>query len=393
MQNNHNEKNQQIDLVKKFIESNYTLRFNTLRERTEIYEKEGWSYLSDRDVNTIYISLIGLNIDFPKGKLITLLDSEWVKNFNPIDEWVESLKKWNVDEHPDHIEMLTETINVRSERKELFRKWFKKWLVASLATWLERDVNHTCLILSGPKNIGKTKWLNKLVPKELSDYIYVGSIKANNKPVIRDNLLINLDELASMTERGISRLKSLITREFVGDRKTYGRYAQRTRRLASFCGSVNLGEIFTDTTGDRHFFVFSCTDIQCNHLIDMNDVFSQVYYLLNNGFVWRSEKDENVKIAENYKSTEKIEEIISLFYRVPESSDFAVKMTATEIANTILSSSKSRFDITTKVPRLGRALNKLGFQSVFVNGKKYYKVVRTLFIFDSSHPNENTSSS
>ena len=118
----------------------------------------------------------------------------------------------------------------------------------------EEKVNHQVLVLVGPQGIGKSSWLNSLLPKELSGYLYSGLINPNNKDTLvhlSENLFINLDELENLNKTELGSLKSLITQSAIKLRKAYGMFNENLRRRASFMGSVNDAEFLTDSTGNR----------------------------------------------------------------------------------------------------------------------------------------------
>lgn len=67
----------------------------------------------------------------------------------------------------------------------------------------ENIVNHTVLLLcSEIQNIGKTTFINNLLPPELRAYLSTGLINSNNKDdlaKITQAMLINLDEFEGMS--------------------------------------------------------------------------------------------------------------------------------------------------------------------------------------------------
>lgn len=388
-----------IDEVRIWLQANYEFRYNTLRERTEVNREHGWDVLTDRDIDTILVSLTDNAINYSKEKLLSLLNSRWVDSFNPIAEWLDSLETWDEDNHPDYIDMLASTVRLVSHDQDLFfRKWLKNWLVATMATWTRAGLNHTCLVLQGPQGVGKTQWLNKLCPKPLQPYMYCGALKADNKDAtlnICENVLINLDELESTTRNDMSHLKSLITREKVKERRAYARLTEEFRRMAVFVASVNVDQIFNDPTGNRRFIIVSAKEIDYMHSIDMDLVFAQALALLKQGFQYWGDAQGNAELTANagsYAMVDPVEELIQEYCEIPSHDDIhgigCEWMTATAVVNEIASlGQKVRTPIERDGRRAGLVLTKLGFQKRVLKGRVLYhikKINRSTFGHDDT---------
>lgn len=55
--------------------------------------------------------------------------------------------------------------------QKLFGIYFKKWLVATIASLLDtKVVNHEILVFIGKQGIYKTTWMQRLLPVELQRY-------------------------------------------------------------------------------------------------------------------------------------------------------------------------------------------------------------------------------
>ena len=79
----------------------------------------------------------------------------------------------------DSIARLAATVHVKEEQAPLFATYFKKWLVATIASLLDaKVVNHEILVFIGKQGIYKTTWMQRLLPTELQRYFYV---KTNNR--------------------------------------------------------------------------------------------------------------------------------------------------------------------------------------------------------------------
>lgn len=168
-------------------------------------------------------------------------------------------------------------------KQELWRTCFKKWFVAMVACVLdEKQVNQTVIVFSGKQGLGKTTWIEKLMPNPLKEYIFSGTINPSNKDTLihlAECMLINLDELENLNKTEIGTLKEIITKTHIRMRKAYGHNNENMPRRASFAGSVNTAQFLNDTTGSRRFLCFEVEHIEYTHEIDINKVFSQALKL------------------------------------------------------------------------------------------------------------------
>lgn len=104
--------------------------------------------------------------------------------FQSLVAYLEGLPAW--DGTTDPIARLAAGVHVKDDQK-LFGIYFKKWLVATIASLLDtKVVNHEILVFIGKQGIYKTTWMQRLLPVELQRYFYV---KSNSRRVSKDDLL------------------------------------------------------------------------------------------------------------------------------------------------------------------------------------------------------------
>ena len=48
----------------------------------------------------------------------------------------------------------------------------------------DKVINHKVIVFSGKQGLGKTTWVEKLVPKQLKEYLFSGTINPNNKDTL-----------------------------------------------------------------------------------------------------------------------------------------------------------------------------------------------------------------
>jgi hypothetical protein len=292
-----------------YLSSHYNFRLNLITGRLEMKLKHENTYhiMEDVELNSIHRELKKISQSIGKDGLYTLLYSDFTPTYDPFKEYFDALPEW--DGSTDHIAELVDTLEFKDPyEKKTFIKYFKRWLVGVVACATEpKSVNQSAIILVGKQGIGKGRWLNYLVPKALSSYIFIGTIDPGNKDTeiyLSECLLINLDELETLRKADIGGLKSTMTKPSVKVRRPYDRLPQDMIRRASFVGSINNSDFLNDPTGSRRFLVFEVENVLDFQKIDMDKVYSQVKTLLAGGEkYWFSEQEINEITEKNKKYT------------------------------------------------------------------------------------------
>lgn len=118
---------------------------------------------------------------------------------------------------------------------ELFY-YTERFLVCTVACAINHNLqNHLILVITGPESIGKTRWLQRLVPSALGDYYYQGFLDPKDKDSnirMSDSFIINIDELDALSKNEIPRLKAFITSPESKVRAAYKAQATRFPRRA-----------------------------------------------------------------------------------------------------------------------------------------------------------------
>jgi hypothetical protein len=292
-----------------YLSSHYDFRLNLITGRLEMKQKHENTYhiMEDVELNSIHRELKKISQSIGKDGLYMLLYSDFTPTYDPFKEYFNALPEW--DGSTDHIAELVDTLEFKdSNEKKLFIKYLKRWLVGLVACATEpQSINQSAIILVGKQGIGKSRWLNYLVPKTLSTYKFIGTIDPANKDTLvflSECLLINLDELETLKKPEIGGLKYIMTLPSVKVRRPYDRLPQDMIRRASFVGSINNSDFLNDPTGSRRFLVFEIENVLDFQKIDMDKVYSQVKYLLADGEqFWFSEQEINEITEKNKKHT------------------------------------------------------------------------------------------
>jgi hypothetical protein len=364
-----------IDRVENFLLSKYRFRNNTITGRLEyrFLTKKVWYQMNDYIENSMLRELLKNKIRTNMGGLRNLLYSDFCELFNPFSTYFESLPSW--DEQTDHIALLADTIT--TTHQDLWHTCIKKWLVAMVGCVLdEHTINQTVIVFSGKQGVGKTTWMENLVPKELKQYLFSGTINPNNKDTLihlSECMLINLDELENLNRSEIGSLKELITKTHIRIRRAYGHNNETLPRCASFAGSVNTAQFLNDTTGSRRFLSFEVTGIKYDHKVCLEEVYAQALHLFSSGFRFWFNGEEIDAINQNneqYQLRSPEEELLLTWFEPvqlnPDGSPSVHSpqyLNASQIAAKL--ADKAKITVTDgTVNKIGKALRKHGFLRV-----------------------------
>lgn len=363
-----------FQFAREFLSYQYDFIYNLAKLIIFYKEKSASNFndFNDRDLNSIYQKIIQeKSIKIAKRDLETILFSDFVPEIDPINDYFQNLPPH--DGH-DHITYLANTLITESEFESIWPIYLKKWLLGLVAGVInEKDINQCALILHGDQGIGKSRWINRLIPSELLEYYYTGKINPNDKDsklFAYQNLLVNLDELDFPERREINSLKSLMTQKTTQERFPYRKHSVTITKRSSFIGSVNRKEFLNDPTGNRRFLCITAVKINADHNIDMMKVYAQAKHLLLSGEIHWFDSEENRRISQlnlefSYNNLEE-EEINKKYITCTHDDNDARFLSTTEINRELF---PDKVENSTR-NRIGHALTKLGFlkRNKFING-------------------------
>lgn len=367
--------------IENYLNQNYDFYFNQVLKKSFFKKKScencGHTEITDYALNSILRDLKKQGFNISRSVLRDLLFSDFIKPKNPIQEYFEKLEEWNGNK--DYINDLASTLKTKDQK--LFEWSFKKWLVAMVACALEKDsINQTIVILIGSQGLGKSRWIEAILPEELRYYFNSDRLNLKDKDTLiqlSENILIILEEVSSFKSSEVDAIKELITKSKIKLRRAYGIYAENFERRASFIGSTNDDEILADVTGNRRFLAFKIDEITYPDFIDLDKVYSQAYSLYKSGFQHWFDKEDIKKINSNNEQYRQIsveeEFLIKYFKPHTKNSDNVLYLSASEVIDEIQKLEKSKILSHLK---LGKILNAKGFKSVKKKGLKKYMLVR-----------------
>ncbi|MCX6171308.1 MAG: DUF3874 domain-containing protein [Flavobacterium sp.] len=355
----------QIDRLEMFLSTRYVFRHNMVSGKLEFqyFGKKKWNVMNDFIENSMLRECLKGRIKTNLSSLRNLLYSDFCVLFNPFEDYFFNLP--NYDEKTDYITELANTIT--TTKQDLWQQCFKKWLVAMVGCVLDdKVINHTVIVFSGKQGLGKTTWVEKLVPKQLKEYLFSGTINPNNKDTLvqlAECMLINLDELENLNRSEIGSLKEIITKTQIRMRKAYGHNNETMPRRASFAGSVNTAQFLNDSTGSRRFLCFELEGIKYQHDVDINMAFSQALFLFKSGFRFWFDQEEIKLISENneqYQLRSPEEELLLTWFEPCPKEEAMLFLNASQIAAKLSDRTKLNLNDGT-INKLGKALKKHNF--------------------------------
>ena len=429
------EKQNRQQLACDFIHNNYVafqrLRFDEIAQKVQVRtEDDTWRYITNADINTMVCDCCtetGTGIS--SREILTVLNAgnSYIPRVHPLREYVHNLRPYTPDQ-PDWIDMVAQQVHIvdacATDRREapvdrpcgavdgrsatpvvfhselqcsasetnyneaersdlqgfarstasdlLWRRCFKKWFVAMVASWMKDEiVNHQVLVLIGKQGIYKTTWLERLIPPQLRDYCCK---LANSTQLTKDDRLriaefglINMDELDAMTPRELNAIKSIITASDVNERAAYGYTKERRMRLASFCASSNRREFLTDITGNRRWLPFEVESIQNPFFTTLpyEYMYAQAWALANDpSFSYWFELDEIAIIEqhnEDFRAQDSEEQLLPILFDIPAEGKGEF-MTTAQISERLVTYGNIKKPMV--LSRLGMLLGQTGYKAV-----------------------------
>ena len=368
----------QIDRLELFLSTRYVFRHNMVSGKLEFqyFGKKKWHVMNDFIENSMLRECLKGRIKTNLSSLRNLLYSDFCELYNPFEDYFFNLPSY--DEKTDYILELANTIT--TTKQELWQECFKKWMVAMVGCVLDdKVINHTVIVFSGKQGLGKTTWVEKLVPRKLKEYLFSGTINPNNKDTLvqlSECMLINLDELENLNRSEIGSLKEIITKTQIRMRKAYGHNNETMPRRASFAGSVNTAQFLNDSTGSRRFLCFEVENIQYQHEINIDNVLSQALYLFKTGFRHWFDQEEIKNITENneqYQLRSPEEELLLTWFEPCDRENATHYLNASQIAAKLAERAKITITDGT-INKIGKALKKHNFTRLMRKGSPVYAV-------------------
>ena len=384
-----NVQNESVLIIEQFLNDNYRLRRNMLSGKVEFKIRAevtaDYRPLTQEALNSIIIRALREGLDEecnPKADITMYVNSEEVRMYNPVLDFLNDLPKWDGQ---NHVAKLFSRLPGLSSEQLAF---LAVWLRATVAHWLQLDTlhgNEVVPVLIGAQGCGKTTFLRRLLPCQLREY-YLDHLNLSNKfdkeMALTNNLLVNLDELEAIRPSQHATLKQTLSKNKVNGRPIFGKAQDDRPRYASFVSTTNNPHPLTDATGSRRYI---CMTIPKGQLIDnagdidYEQLYAQVLYEIRelNAPYWFNNEEvtriQQLNLA--YMQQKDIAEMVKACFRKPNEGEKVKSMNTTEMLE-IIRDAYPNVTVTTKAKvELGRALVALDYERKEHSHVAYYKAV------------------
>ena len=335
--------------VRDFMEQNYELRYNTMKQTEEFrpkkqgnasgenydstnfrydstnenYDGTIWRQLTDREMRRIAIEQmeevgVAWSVDVE-----LYVRSALVPPYNPVTDYLERCGAW--DGHEDHIRRMATRVPTS------YQAWpdlFHRWLLAMVAQWmnLSRDFGNSVVpMLIGGQGTHKSTFCKLILPPPLREY-YIDDVKMDNaeqvERMLGRMLLVNIDEYNAKTVREQAKIKRILTEKDVQSRKMRSEQYVMRPRTASFIATTNEREPLCDPTGSRRYI---CCEVE--GLIDTDtpapyqQMYAQAVTELRQGERYWLSKEEEAEIERHnqaYRRRSSPEEVLLSYFAPAE---------------------------------------------------------------------------
>ena len=360
-----------IERIEEELTRNRQWRYNILTDKPEYKDDDkDWQPMDDRKFNTIISKLRKMGLGIQDKALRSLIgSSDFSFDFNPVEEYLNSLPVWNPETDPDYIhESFAGHMELKNPDDEGYVDIMSKhFMVGMVKLWRgEIAENPTMPVLSGPQGLGKTYFGRGLLPPELQQYVAnVGPNDPINKDTIlmlSEKLLIVCEEFEMTSKTKSDMFKYILSLNKSTVRRSYDRYSEDRLRIASLFGSNNQTEFIYEPEGSRRFVGIELTGLTklCDKPINYTGLYAQTMYLLKEGFPPHPNAEEIAMIAEHNKAFQRpddCEEALLTILRKPEDDETPEVVLVGEIMKKLSYNFRGP---AYSAPNIGKTLRRMG---------------------------------
>ena len=324
------------------LESRYDFRYNTVMKFVEYMPKEkGWYGYQPVEPRvqkrmTLEVQLADIRVSIKDVR--NFLESDYIKNYNPIDEYLfQCYDKWD---GKDHIRALARTVPTANPH---WADWFYTWFLGMVDQWRgyshRQYGNSVAPLLISKQGYNKSTFCRRLLPPELqwgySDNLIL-SEKRQVYQAMAQFMVINLDEfnqISPQVQQGF--LKNLIQLPTLKYKPPYGSHVMEFPRLASFIATSNMKDILSDPSGNRRFIGVELTGpIDVSVRPNYQQLFAQALSALNNGeksYFDAQQVKLIMKSNSQFEIIQPIDQYFLLYFELVEDEKEGDYLTAAEI--------------------------------------------------------------
>lgn len=324
------------------LESRYDFRYNTVMKFVEYIPKDkGWYGYQPVEPRvqkrmTLEVQLADIRVSIKDVR--NFLESDYIKNYNPIDEYLfQCYDKWD---GKDHIRALARTVPTANP---YWADWFYTWFLGMVDQWRgfthRQYGNSVAPLLISKQGYNKSTFCRRLLPPELQWGYNDNLILSEKRQVYQamaQFMVINLDEfnqISPQVQQGF--LKNLIQLPTLKYKPPYGSHVMEFPRLASFIATSNITDILTDPSGNRRFIGVELTGpIDVSVRPNYQQLFAQALTALHNGEKSYFDAEQVKLIMKNncqFEVAEPIDQYFQLYFDLVENEKEGEYLTAAEI--------------------------------------------------------------
>ena len=324
------------------LKRRYDFRYNTVMKFVEYMPKEkGWYGFQPVDPRvqkrmTLEVQLADIQVSIKDVR--NFLESDYIKNYNPIDEYLfQCYDKWD---GKDHIRALARTVPTNNP---YWADWFYTWFLGMVDQWRgfthRQYGNSVAPLLISKQGYNKSTFCRRLLPPELQWGYNDNLILSEKRQVYQamaQFMVINLDEfnqISPQVQQGF--LKNLIQLPTLKYKPPYGSHVMEFPRLASFIATSNMKDILTDPSGNRRFIGVELTGpIDVSVRPNYQQLFAQALTALHNGEKSYFDAEQVKLIMKNncqFEVAEPIDQYFQLYFDLVENEKEGEYLTAAEI--------------------------------------------------------------
>ena len=364
-------------VIEQYLQENYLFRRNVLNGKVEYATKnaEGvcseWRPLTLEAQNSIVLRVLREGIlekGNPKDLIKLYVESEEVKPFNPIVDYLESLPKW--DGHNYVADLFSRIPGISTEQAAFLATWLR----AVVAHWLQMDTlhgNEVVPTLIGGQGCGKTTFLRRLLPKHLEQY-YLDHLNLSNKfdkeMALTNNLLVNLDELEAIRPSQQAALKQTLSKNKVNGRRIYGSSQDDRPRYASFVSSTNNPVRIPQGVNINNKGDINYEQLYAQVLYELREL--KAPYWFNNEEVARIQE-----LNQEFVEKKDIAEMVAACFRKPKDNEVVKGMSSAQLLEVMKDSYPSLMATPSNIIHLGMTMKALEYEFTTHAHTKYYKAV------------------
>lgn len=259
-----------------YLQRRCSLRRNVLTGET-LYATQGtddYQPLSSEARNTLVLEAARDGVDVSDETLERYIHSTLIVDWNPAEEWLDSLDSWDGNNYV--ADLANRIITSNADWVALFHKW----MLQMVARWTGRDIAHRDIIVPvivGQYGFGKTSFCSLLLPPPLRRY-YNDQIKLRSTAEVHElvatNLLLCIDEFYQENTDQAPAVRYLLSRSTPVFRSAYGVTRLPRRSMAAFIATTGNLHPMTDAAGAARLVC-----VEAEHIIDLQTIipYEQLY--------------------------------------------------------------------------------------------------------------------